>query len=87
MGNDKDHVDAFVKTGTPLDYEGPVFVIEQIDPTTGKFNEHKAIIGAKNGLEARQIYKANYANGWKGDKSVTEIRHHGLRAMLGTRKN
>jgi len=73
IGNDKDHVDLFVKPGTPLDYSGQVFVIDQIHPDTNRFDEHKVVVGAKNGLEARRIYQANYAKGWNGFKAMTAM--------------
>lgn len=73
VGNDKDHVDLFVKPGTPLDYSGQVFVIDQVHPDTGRFDEHKIVVGAQNGLEARRIYQANYAKGWKGFKAMTPM--------------
>lgn len=73
IGNDKDHVDAFVKPGTPQDYAGPVFVVDQIHPETGKFDEHKALIGFASEAEARSAYAANYAKDWKGLKDITEM--------------
>lgn len=73
IGNDKDHVDLFVKPSTPTDYNGPVFVIDQVHPDTGRFDEHKVVVGAKNGMEARRIYQANYAKGWKGLKAMTPM--------------
>ncbi len=82
VGNDKDHVDAFVKPGTPLDYAGPVFVVDQVHPESGRFDEHKAVIGAKNALEARRIYQANYAEGWKGLKTVTSMPFEQFKAWV-----
>jgi hypothetical protein len=29
VGADKDHVDIFIKQGTPADYDGPVYVVNQ----------------------------------------------------------
>lgn len=72
-GNDKDHVDLFVKPETPLDYAGPVFVVDQIHPDTGEFDEHKALVGFADEAEARAAYAANYAPDWKGLKSITQM--------------
>lgn len=72
-GNDGDQVDVFVKPGTSADHPGPVFVIDQIDPATGKLDEHKAVIGAADKAEAETIYRANYAKGWKGLGAITEL--------------
>ncbi|WP_114969574.1 PLxRFG domain-containing protein [Rhodoferax ferrireducens] len=73
MGNDKDHVDLFVKPETPLDYSGPVFVIDQIHPDTGKFDEHKVMVGFPSMLAAKAAYQSNYAKGWKGMQAVTPM--------------
>lgn len=73
VGSDGDQQDVFVKPGTPLDYSGPVFVIDQIDPKTGKHDEYKSMIGYDNALQARQAYQKNYAKGWKGLKSITPM--------------
>lgn len=66
MAQDGELIDVFVVPGTPLDYTGPVFVVQQIDPKTGENDEVKAIIGAKNAQDARETYERNYAPNWKG---------------------
>lgn len=73
VGNDKDHVDAFVKPGTAEDYTGPVFVVDQVHPDTGKFDEHKALIGFATEDEARKAYAANYDKDWQGLKAITSM--------------
>lgn len=73
LAGDGDHSDVFVKPGTPADYSGPVYVIDQIDPKTGRFDEHKSIIGAGSVDEARALYQANYSPGWKGLGAITEV--------------
>lgn len=73
IGNDKDHVDAFVKPGTAVDHAGTVFVVDQVHPDTGKFDEHKALIGFDTMEEAKAAYHANYAKGWKGLKAVSAM--------------
>lgn len=69
-GKDKDHLDVFIKPGTPEDYDGPVFVIDQKDPKTGKFDEHKIIMGPATVDGAIEQYKRNYAKDWQGIGSV-----------------
>jgi hypothetical protein len=64
-GEDGDHVDVFIKPGTPQDYDGKVFVIDQMKPD-GSFDEAKVILGAKSAREASELYHANYATGWEG---------------------
>lgn len=71
--NDGDKLDVFIKPGTPRDYAGPVFVIDQVDPKTGALDEHKTILGAKDEEEAKAIYRANYAADWNGMGSITRL--------------
>ena len=70
---DGDHLDVFVKPGTSEDHKGPVFVIDQVHPDTGKFDEHKAVIGADNANEAEAIYRSNYAPDWNGMAAITKL--------------
>ena len=69
-GSDGEQQDVYLKPGTPLDYAGPVFVVDQIDPKTGKHDEYKSMVGYKSPMEARKAYMSNYAKDWKGLKSV-----------------
>ena len=70
---DGDKLDVFIKPGTPKDYAGPVFVIDQVDPRTGKLDEHKTILGAASEDEAKEIYKSNYTADWQGMGSITRL--------------
>jgi hypothetical protein len=72
-GADGDHVDIGIKPGTPDDHEGPVFIIDQVDPKTGQFDEHKVRVGYGSAEEAMAAYKKNYAAGWTGGASITEM--------------
>lgn len=72
-GKDGDHVDVFVKPGTPSDFEGSAFVVDQVDPRNGKHDEHKVMLGYANESEARDAYMANYAEGWKGLRAITPM--------------
>lgn len=62
-GADGDHVDVFI--GDQMDSES-VFVVDQVDPKTGKFDEHKVMMGFADEQAAREGYLANYEPGWKG---------------------
>jgi diguanylate cyclase (GGDEF)-like protein len=64
IGKDKDHVDVFVRPGTPQDYSGPVHVVDQIKKD-GSFDEHKVVIGYPDADAAREAYSANYSPGFK----------------------
>lgn len=66
VGADEEQIDVFVKPGTPADFSGDVYVIDQIDPKTGEFDEHKAMLGFGSETEAREAYSANYEKDWKG---------------------
>ncbi|MDF8330605.1 hypothetical protein P5G63_19780 [Aeromonas salmonicida] len=43
-----------------------VYVVDQVDPKTGKFDEHKVMMGFADEQAARAGYLANYEKGWKG---------------------
>lgn len=62
-GRDADPIDVFV--GPEPDSE-VVFVINQLDPTTKKFDEHKVMLGWTNEAAARQAYLDHYEKGWQG---------------------
>ncbi len=62
-GKDGDHLDVFIKPGTPRNYDGPVFVVNQTN-AKGGFDEHKAMIGWPNEEAALAAYKENYTPGW-----------------------
>jgi hypothetical protein len=70
VGKDKDHIDLLIKPGTPTDYSGLVFVVDQKNPATGAFDEHKTVFGAATRAEAKSLYLANYAKDWKGYRSM-----------------
>jgi hypothetical protein len=65
---DGDEVDVFIRPGImPEDaVRMPVFVIDQVDPKTGKFDEHKAVIGHRTAHKAKAAYLECYEKGWQG---------------------
>ena len=82
-GSDGEQQDVYVKPGTPLDYAGPVFVVDQIDPKTGKHDEFKSMVGYKSPMEARKAYMSNYAKDWAGLKSIKTMTWDEFKAWLG----
>lgn len=72
--SDGDHVDVFVKPGTPLDHNGPVHVIDQLHPN-GTFDEIKAMVGWPDKESALAGYNENHTEGWKGAGAVTAMPH------------
>lgn len=74
-GFDKDHVDVFVKPGTPKEMavNAPVFVVDQ-NKADGSHDEHKAMIGFRTKREATDAYLSNYSAGQeKRIGGVTEM--------------
>lgn len=62
-GADGDHVDVFI--GDQPESE-QVYVVDQVDPKTGKFDEHKVMLGFVDEAAAQAGYLANYEPRWKG---------------------
>lgn len=60
---DGDHVDVFI--GPDVD-SYMVYIVDQNDPGTGAFDEHKCILGCRTKAQAEEVYKRNYEKGWKG---------------------
>lgn len=77
VGKDKDHVDVFIGPKTD---STRVFVVDQVDPKTGKLDEHKVLLGFPNPLGARLGYLANYDKSGK-DRigAMTETTPEGLK--------
>jgi len=69
-GGDKEQVDVFL--GSDLESE-KVFVIDQIKPDTGQFDEHKVLLGFKDAKAAREGYLSNYDKGWQGLGALSEM--------------
>jgi hypothetical protein len=69
-GADGDQVDVFIGPRPDLD---AVFVVDQIDPKTGMFDEHKVMMGYPSAEAARAGYLANYDADWKGLQAITPM--------------
>lgn len=69
-GKDKDHVDTFIGNNPESE---KVFVVDQVNPKTGKFDEHKVMLGFNSQEEAQQAYLNNYEPGWQGLGAITEM--------------
>lgn len=68
-GVDGDHIDVFLSDNPA---SGSVYVVDQINPATNEFDEHKVMYGFGSEEEAREAYLANYSKGWKGLGNITE---------------
>lgn len=67
---DNDHIDVFLSDDPEHGY---VYVIDQVDPKTGKFDESKVMYGFSSEQEARDAYLSNYEKGWKGLGKITQV--------------
>lgn len=67
---DGDEVDVFL-AGAPD--TGRVFVVNQVRPDSGAFDEHKVVLGAHTKQEAERIYRSHYPKNWKGLGSLVEM--------------
>lgn len=72
-GNNTDQLDVFMNPGIKEDESRDVFIVNQKDPKTGKFDEAKVLIGFTNKSEAAKAYNSNYEKGWKGLKSIIRV--------------
>ena len=74
IGVDGDHIDMFINDAADLDtFDGNVYVVDQVNPETGEFDEHKVIYGYPSEEAATEAYLANYSKGWKGLGKVTAV--------------
>lgn len=74
IGVDGDHIDMFINDAADLDtFDGNVYVVDQVNPETGEFDEHKVMYGYPSDEAATEAYLANYSKGWKGLGKVTSV--------------
>lgn len=82
-GKDGDQVDVFI--GDKLN-SNKVWIIDQVDPETGSFDEHKVMLGFETKEDAVNNYHANYDPSWKGLGKVTEFSIDEFKKWLGDGK-
>ena len=80
-GVDGDHIDVFLSDDPAT---GNVYVIDQIDPKTGDFDEHKVMYGFASEEEARAAYLSNYEPGWQGLGAITETSKDGFKKWIAS---
>ena len=74
IGVDGDHIDMFINDAADLDsFDGNVYVVDQVNPETGEFDDHKVMYGYPSEEAATEAYLANYSKGWKGLGKVTAV--------------
>jgi hypothetical protein len=64
-GADGDQVDVYL--GDDLQSE-VVYIVDQIDPKTGKFDEHKVVMGASSMPAAMSLYEGGFSDGTGMDR-------------------
>lgn len=69
-GVDGDNIDMFL-SDTPE--QGDVFVVDQVNPKTGEFDEHKVMYGFPDIESAKAAYLSNYEEGWQGCGAITPV--------------
>ncbi|WP_163321694.1 LPD5 domain-containing protein [Draconibacterium mangrovi] len=79
-GKDGDQVDVFLG---PNNRSQKVYVVDQIDPKTMLFDEHKVMLGFNSEQEAREAYLSNYSESWPGLGAITEMKKPDFKKWLG----
>lgn len=69
-GADGDDIDVFIGNNPESDQ---VFIVDQVDPKTGAFDEHKVMMGFSSIEEAKAGYLANYEKNWQGAGEVSAL--------------
>jgi hypothetical protein len=70
VGADHEQVDTFIGQNPA---SKKVFIVDQNDPNTGKFDEHKVMLGYDSMAEADAAYHRNYETGWTGRSAISEL--------------
>lgn len=68
-GSDGDHVDCYIG---PNPASAKVFIINQLDAATGKFDEHKCMLGFANRKQAENTYQRGFSDG-KGKQRLGHV--------------
>ncbi len=76
---DGDKLDAFIG---PNPQSPAVYVIDQIDPKTGNYDEAKVMLGFSSADEARAAYLSNYEQGWQGLGAITPMHVDAFKAWI-----
>ncbi|AJG18830.1 hypothetical protein [Cupriavidus basilensis] len=69
-GADGDEVDCFIG---PVPESTRVYVINQVDPRSGRFDEHKTMLGFADRSSAIQAYQESYDRDWRGLGSIVSL--------------
>jgi len=81
IGNDDMHIDVIVG---PHPESEVVYIVDQVNPKTGAFDEHKCVMGCDSEDEARKVYMGNYEDGWKGLGDINAVTIPQFRVWLAS---
>lgn len=81
-GVDGDHIDVYLSDNPT---SGNVYVVDQVDQKTGKFDEHKVMYGFPSKEAAVEAYKGQYEKGWKVG-TVTEVSREDFKKWVESSK-
>lgn len=79
VGADGDSIDTFIGDKPTSE---KVFVVDQINPNTGEFDEHKVMLGFDSKEAAEAGYLSNYDKDWKGAGNITETTTDELKSWM-----
>lgn len=84
-GKDGDHVDVYIG---PEPDAPAVFVVDQVDADSGRFDEHKCMLGFRDQTSAVAAYKKAFSDGRGGDRisGVTKMSIPAFKAWLRSGK-
>jgi phage-related protein (TIGR01555 family) len=60
-----------------------VYIVNQIDPATGAFDEHKVFVGFNGMGDAKHAYHAAYGSDWKGFGDIQQLTISGFKDWMG----
>ena len=80
IGRDGDPIDVYL--GPVIDEEFDIYIIDQIDPVTKAFDEHKVMFGFRNSNEAQKAYMRCYSKDWQGFGNITKMSIEKFRSWI-----
>lgn len=80
-GRDNDHVDTYVGANPQ---SAKAFIVDQMTPETGRFDEHKVMLGFDSLREAQDAYERGFSDGSGASRmgDISEVSTDELRAWL-----
>lgn len=78
-GSDGDKIDFFLGENLSTN---KVFVINQVCPETGMFDEIKLVMGCNTKEEAGKLYRSCYSKNWNGFNSIVQTNIKGIREYI-----